>query len=85
MLSLVLSYMSPDRGSNPQPWRIRTMLQPMQLPGQGNTGQHSHTSCAFLWWQLLTPSIHLLVLPLVRELDYLRWAHDGTFELGVVL
>ena len=33
--SLVASYNCPDRGVNPQPWHIGTMLQPIKLPGQG--------------------------------------------------
>ena len=33
--SLVASYNCPDRGLNPQPWRIGMMLQPIKLPGQG--------------------------------------------------
>ena len=37
--SLVDSYMCPDRGSNPQPWRIGTLLQPTELPGQGCTAK----------------------------------------------
>ena len=35
MHSLVDSCMCPDRRSNPHPWRIRTMLSPTELPGQG--------------------------------------------------
>ena len=35
MHSLVDSCVYPDRGSNPQPWHSRTMLQPTELPGQG--------------------------------------------------
>ena len=32
--ALVGSYMCPDQLSNPQPWPIRTILQPTKLPGQ---------------------------------------------------
>lgn len=32
--SLVDSYLCPDLGSNPQPWRIGMTLQPAELPSQ---------------------------------------------------
>ena len=36
MHSLVDSWMCPDRGSNSQPWRIRRMLSPTEMSGQGS-------------------------------------------------
>ena len=33
--SLVASRVCPDRGPNPQPWRIGTALSPTEVPGPG--------------------------------------------------
>ena len=33
--SLIDSFMCPEQGLNPQPWHIRTTLQPAELPRQG--------------------------------------------------
>ena len=46
MYSLVASSVCPSQGSNVQPWRIRTMLQPTKLPGQS---QGSILKCVRAW------------------------------------
>ena len=70
MHSLVDSFVSSNRGWNPQPWRTGLTLQPTELPGQGLSGVLILIQFSLLTFSLRISAIHILLKEYISTQSY---------------